>query len=126
MATREVTLVIADDSSYDPELLEASVLSLREEILTIAGIQDLMPQSVVTPARSKGGADGLVGTLVIAVPASIPVLRELRMLLRDWLHRNDGKKVRLEIGGTILDATGLSDDALEKLVIRGVSPDASQ
>ena len=32
---------------------------------------------------------------MIAVPASMPVLRELRMLLRDWLHRNDGKKVDL-------------------------------
>ena len=118
--------MIEDERSLDPELLEASVLSLREELLTIAGIHDSTARNIATHPHSKGGAEGLVGTLIIAVPASMPILRELRTMLHDWLHRNDGKRIRLEIDGTVIDASGLSDDALEKLVARRMPSDADQ
>jgi hypothetical protein len=123
MEDQEVTLVVAAERFSDPELLEASVLSLREELLDIPGIRDLMPRGTGTPPRSKGGPVELVGTMLMAIPASMPVLRELRITLHDWLHRNDGKQVRLEINGVVVDATGLSDDTLEKLVIRGIASD---
>ena len=56
---RDVTLVIADDGSSDPELLEASALSLRKEISAIAEINDLMPRNAPAPTGSKGGAEDL-------------------------------------------------------------------
>jgi hypothetical protein len=123
--TREVTLVLTDERSADPEDLEASVLALREELLAISGIHDLMPRNAVTPPRSKSGGAGIIGSVLIAVPASMPVLRELRIVLHDWLHRNDGKHVRLEIAGVVIDAGGLSDDALEKIISRGIASDDS-
>jgi hypothetical protein len=123
MEDQEVALVVMDERFADPELIEVSVLSLREELLAIPGIRDLMPHDAVRPPRSKGGSAELVGTILMAIPASMPVLRELRITLHDWLHRNDGKQVRLEINGAVVDATGLSDDALEKLVIRGIVSD---
>ena len=123
MEDQEVTLVVVDERSADPELLEVSVLSLREELLAIPGIRDLMPHSTAAPPGSKGAPAELVGAMLMAIPASMPVLRELRITLHDWLHRNDGKQVRLEINGVVVDATGLSDDALEKLVARGITSD---
>jgi hypothetical protein len=126
MVNQEVILVIEDERSSDSELLEASVLALREEILSIVGIQDGPIRSTAPPPHSKGGVAGLLGTLIITVPASMPILRELRTILRDWLHRNDGKHIRLEIGGVVIDASGLSDDALERLATRRIPPDADE
>lgn len=123
MATREVTVLISDEYSSDSDLLQTSVLSLREELLEIDGIYDLTPRGINAPAHSKSGAAALVGALTLAVPASMPVLREFRMMLRDWLHRNDGKHARLEVDGRIVDVTGLSDDTLEKLVFHGLPSD---
>jgi hypothetical protein len=123
--TREVTLLLTDECSTDPEDLEASVLTLRQEVLAISGIHDLVPRNAVIVPLSKSGAAGIIGSILIAVPASMPVLRELRIVLHDWLHRNDGKHVRLEIAGVVVDAKGLSDDALQELISRGIAQDDS-
>ncbi len=123
MGDQELTLVVVDERLANPELLEKSVLALREELLAVPGLRDLTPRGTVARPQTKTGPAELVGTLLVAVPATMPVLRELRITLHDWLHRNDGKRVRLEINGVVVDAAGLSDDVLEKLVTRGIASD---
>lgn len=123
MDDQEVTLVIVDERLADPEFLEGSALALREELLAVPGLRDLTPRGTVTPPLTKTGPAELAGTLLVAIPATMPVLRELRMVLHDWLHRNDGKRVKLEINGVVVDAAGLSDDTLEKLVTLGIAAD---
>jgi hypothetical protein len=124
MTTQRVTLSIVDQRSSDADLLELSVQSLRKDLLEITGIYDI-PSQKVAPPNAKGAVEEIIGTLVIAVPASVPVLKEMRVLLHDWLHRNDGKRVRIEVAGKVIDVTGLSDEILEGLVLRETPPDAT-
>ena|ERR1700722_2930284 len=124
MTLQRVTVSITDDRLSDTESIYTSTLSLRQELLEIDGIRDLVPSASDVNPQAKSGFATLIGVLSISVPATLPVLREFRMLLRDWLHRNDGKRIAIEVNGTKIDANGLSDaEFLELLSSEKISTD---
>lgn len=68
------------------------------------------------PEGAKGVELLAVGALVVKLASSAKVLRQVLDTVRDWVQRNDAEKVRLEIGGDVIEVEGASPEERRALV----------
>jgi hypothetical protein len=116
MEQRSATLGIrvAAGPDADAEEVAASTEQLRRELL------DLDVESVEQPAAGKPppGAKGIelaaLGTLVVTLAQS-HLLGGVVAVVRSWLAGQQGRSIKLELDGDVLELTGLSSEDQRRL-----------
>jgi len=124
MAYETVTIDVADTKSADKSRLDESVLALRRELLDIPGVGSVQPSPGVPEERAKSGTAQIVGSLLVTM-SSTTSLTVLLKFLREWLKRNEGKKVTLNRNGEVFEIAGLSEGSIKELLSRW-DPSAGQ
>jgi hypothetical protein len=104
----------AGPEADDVELAELSA-GLRTELLEL-DVDAVVPGPGAPPPRGAKGLDaGAMGTLLVSLPDSAVVVA-LVEVLRSWLSRSQGRKVRIRAGKDVLDVTGVSAEDQAKII----------
>lgn len=110
-------LVRVDEEGADPERVDAVTRLLRAELLQLE-VDDVVALRDGPAPDGARATDALaVGGLLVAIGNSQAV-RSVVAAVRSWLTRTPagGRKVRLEVGGDVLELSGATSDEQERLV----------
>jgi hypothetical protein len=118
MASDEVTIEVTDDQSSDKARLDDSVLQLREQLLDIPHVGSVRSSLSVPEESAKSSSAYIVGSLVVTMSVSASSFTVLFKFLREWLKRNEGKKVTLTRKGEVIEIAGLSESSIKELLSR--------
>lgn len=118
MAFETLTIDVTDDRSTDDNRLNESVLALRRELLDIPDVRSVKPSPSALEERAKSGSAQIVGSLLLTMSISTPSLTVLLKFLREWLKRNEGKRVTLKRKGEVIEIAGLSEGSIKELLSR--------
>jgi Effector Associated Constant Component 1 len=110
-----LSIAIELDSGADAEELDQQLRWLREELLELEVEAVNRVTGDTAPQGAKSPAADLTDTLIIAFSNSA-VLAALVGVLRTWLSRGSGRKVKLQIGADRIEIEGLSTADQEKLI----------
>jgi Effector Associated Constant Component 1 len=119
------TMYIAIETETDAgaEELEQQLRWLREELLELDVESVDRVSGGTAPDGAKAPAADLVATLVIAFSNSA-VLAALVGVVRTWLSRGSGRKVKLQIGADSIEIEGLSAADQDKLIEQWITRNA--
>jgi hypothetical protein len=112
-----VSINVMDARSDDKSRLDESVLALRRELLDIPDVASVQPSRGILEERAKSGSAQIVGSLLVTI-SSTTSLTVLLRFLREWLKRNEGKKVTLNRKGEVIEIAGLSEGSIKELLSR--------
>lgn len=116
-------IAIEPESGVDGEELDQQLRWLREELLELdVDAVDRMSGGTA-PDGAKAPAADLASTLVIALSNSA-VLAALVGVLRTWLSRGSGRKVKLQIGADSIEIEGQSTAEQDKLIEQWIARNA--
>jgi hypothetical protein len=118
MASDEVTIEVTDDQSADKARLDNSVLQLREQLLDIPYIGSVRSPLGVPDESAKSSSAHIVGSLLVTISVSASSFTVLFKFLREWLKRNEGKRVTLKRKGEVIEIAGLSENSIKELLSR--------
>jgi hypothetical protein len=111
-STLGVQIMVGLDGDAD-EIARATLLLRRElrdlNVDVVAG-----PTACQPPPRSRGVDLAALGALVVNV-AEPPVLAAVVTAIRSWLARSSRRSVKLELGGDVLQLTGVSSAEQRRL-----------
>lgn len=107
----------------DDEELDQQLRWLREELLELDVESVDRVRGGTAPDGAKAPAADLVDTLVIAFSNSA-VLAALVGVVRTWLSRASGRKVKLQIGADSIEIEGLSAADQDKLIEQWIARNA--
>lgn len=102
MAFETLTIDVTDDR-LTGDRLDESVLQLRQELLDFPHVRSVKPSLSASEERTKSGSAQIVGSLLLTMSISTSSLTVLLKFLRDWLKRNEGKKVTLKRKGESIE-----------------------
>jgi hypothetical protein len=112
----DLELSIDAGPGADEEELERLARSLRAELLQL-------DVDAVEPAATGPAPDGaravealMVGALVVRLAQESEALSSVVRTVRGWLGADPERKVRIELGGDILELTGSSDEERQRIV----------
>jgi hypothetical protein len=98
----------------DTELAELSA-GLRTELLEL-DVDAVMPGPGVPPPKGAKGLDaGAAGTLLVSLSDSAVVVAFVGVL-RSWVSRSQGRRVRIQAGKDVLDLTRVSAEEQAKII----------
>jgi hypothetical protein len=119
------TMYIAIETETDAgaEEREQQLRWLREELLELDVESVDRVSGGTAPDGAKAPDADLVGTLVIAFSNSA-VLAALVGVVRTWLSRGSGRKVKLQIGADSIEIEGLSTADQDKLIEQWITRNA--
>jgi len=92
----------------DPEELQLSVDALREDLLSLEVDRVDLSEGGPAPEGSRAGVTQAVGSLLVLLAPTLPLLEGLVGVVVAWLERTGGRSVALEIDGNRLELTGVS------------------
>jgi hypothetical protein len=121
----ELSLQIVGD---DAEELERGALDLRREIGALE-VDDVSPgPAEVPPEGTRGIPVAAIGSLLVSLNPTAKALLSVVLAVRGWLsHSGSSRTVKLKVGDDVLELTGVSSAAQDKLVddwIRAHAKDA--
>jgi len=106
----QVTLGPDSDST---EVAEAT-LQLRRELLDL-DVDAVEPQRAGEPPPGTRAVDlGAVGGLIVTIAQSA-LLPDVLAAVRAWLSRSQSRSIKLELGGDVLELTGVSSAEQRRL-----------
>jgi hypothetical protein len=105
-----VAIQVATDTPLE---IEEATLQLRAELLDLELDVTSQSSSGTTPAGSKAAGASL-GTLLVTI-ARPELLIALVTAVRNWMAARRHGSVRLEIGGDVLELTGVSSAEQRRL-----------
>jgi hypothetical protein len=112
-------VVRLDEHGAAPEQLELMSASLRRDLLEL-DVDDVVKVSgAVPPAGSRGIDVAAVGELLVALPASLEILRSVVEAARSWVARGPGGHARtaeLSIGDKTIKLTGVSGEQQDRII----------
>jgi hypothetical protein len=114
VSTSELTLRLEGD---DADLIELDRLTrqLRRELLPL--VDDVRPCSAGDAPLGARAVDATqIGSLLVTLATAPEVLRSVVGLVRDWLGRSRARSVHLEVGGHVLEVTGVSTVDQHRLI----------
>jgi Tfp pilus assembly protein FimV len=116
-------IAIELEPGADAEELDQQLRWLREDLLELDVQAVDRVSSQAAPEGAKAPAADLASTLVIALSNSA-VLAALVGVLRTWLSRGSGRKVKLQIGADSIEIEGLSTADQDKLIEQWIARNA--
>jgi hypothetical protein len=105
------------DQEAPPEELDWLTERLRRELLAL-DVADVRrgAEAAAAPDGARGLDIETIGTLLVSLVTAPEMLRAVVGTIRDWLGRSRARSVCLEIDGDVLQMTGLSSEAQERLI----------
>jgi hypothetical protein len=116
-------IAIEPEFGVDGEELDQQLRWLREELLELEVEAVDRVSGDAAPDSAKAPAADLADTLVIAFSNSA-VLAALVGVLRTWLSRGSGRKVKLQIGADSIEIEGQSTAEQDKLIEQWIARNA--
>lgn len=107
--------LVADDA--DPLELEGAVRRLHDELGMLTELEVARP-TARAPRKSKSGELALAGQLLVTVLGSGGVAVAMVGVIKDWLSRHQGMKLRVKRGNDEIEVSGVRSDELAKLLSR--------
>jgi hypothetical protein len=116
MEERPTTLSInlAVGPGGDAEEVAEATLRLRRELLELDVEAVEMPRAGEPPPGSRAVDLAALGTLVVTVAQS-PLLASVVAAVRSWLAGSQKRSIKLELGGDVLELSGVSSDEQRRL-----------
>jgi hypothetical protein len=109
-------LCIDTGSEADAEELAALAGQLGDQLLEL-DVERVDPVTDgQTPAGTRAGDVVVAGALIVSLVQSSGLLSALVDTVRSWVCRIGGRSVRLEIGGDVLEVTGIGSQAQRELI----------
>ncbi|WP_143218891.1 hypothetical protein [Actinokineospora bangkokensis] len=109
-----VDIVITVGGS-DPSLVDEDARQLHAELEPLPAQDVRFAPAEPAPGGAKGLDAASVTTIIVAL-ASSPVLRQLGLVLRDWVNRDQHRKLVARRGEDEVEIVGRLDAEQEKLV----------
>lgn len=108
-------LLIADDDA-SAEQVEASGARLREELLELDVDAVARLPAGNAPPGTRAVDPTVVGGLMVALPPTLQVLREVLDVVATWVDRSSSRSVHLELDGDVLEIDHVSAGERQALV----------
>lgn len=104
-------------SGAEPAEVEDALRRLHDELETVGGIDVSRPEGSAQRG-AKAGEFSLVGQLLVTLLGSGGVAVAMVGVLKDWLTRHQGMKLRVKRGNDEIEVSGTTPDELAKLLSR--------
>jgi hypothetical protein len=104
----EITLEIQEEGADSVWLDELT----RDLIAEIASLDAQAAKAATKPPQGAKSTTGLTVSTLLVICASSPVMAEVIGLLRDWLNRSRGRRIRITACGTTIELTGSNEKAI--------------
>src|SRR6266536_1249997 len=112
-ATLGVHVGIGPDA--DAEEVAEATAQLRRELLDLDVDAVELPPAGEPPPGSRAVDLAAIGALVVTVAQS-PLLASVLAAVRSWLAGSQRRSIKLELGGDVLELTGVSSDQQRRLI----------
>ena len=93
----------------DPEEVAEATLQLRRELLDLDVDAVEVPRAGEPPPGTRAVDVAALGALVVNM-AKPQLLGAVVAAVRSWLSRSQQRSIKLELGGDVLELTGVSSD----------------
>ena len=115
----QLLLQVIEDGA-DEDRLETLSLGLRDDLLELPDVDGVKSLSHgEAPLGTRGVDVTTVGAVLVTATASIELVRNVVVVVRDWLARGQrGRVVELSIGDRSLKLQSASPEEQERLVER--------
>ena len=110
-ATLGIHVAVGPDG--DAEEVAAATLQLRRELLGLDVAAVELPSAGGLPPGTRAAEPAAVGALALTVAQSL--LTAVLAAVRSWLAGSQRRSIRLELGGDVLELTGLPSDEQRRL-----------
>jgi hypothetical protein len=111
----ELRIDIAAGPAADDHELALLTADLRDELLELDVYAISSAAGALPPVGAKGLDAGTAGTLLVNLTDSAVVVA-LIGLLRSWVTRSQGRRVRVKVGKDVLDVTAVSAEDQTKII----------
>jgi hypothetical protein len=109
--TLGIHVVVGPDC--DAEEVATATLQLRREFLDLdAAVVDVAGVGELPPG-ARAAEPAVLGALAVTVTQSL--LTSVLAVVRSWLASSQRRSIKLELGGDVLELTGLSSDEQRRL-----------
>lgn len=105
---------VAVESGADAEEVAEATLQLRRELLDLDVESVEIPRTGDPPPGSRAVDLAALGTLVVTVAQS-QLLGSVVAAVGSWLAGSRQRSIKLELGGDVLELTGVSSDEQRRL-----------
>jgi len=105
---------VAAGSDADPEEVAEATLQLRRELLELDVESVEIPPAGEPPPGSRAVELAALGTLVVTVTQS-QLLASVVAAVRSWLAGAQKRSIKLELGGDVLELSGVSSAEQRRL-----------
>jgi hypothetical protein len=112
MANLGILVAVGPDS--DAEEVAQATLRLRRELLDLDVDAVEVPRMSEAPPGSRGVDLTVLGALAVNVAES-QLLTGVMAAIRSWLAASSRRSIKLELGGDVLELTGLSSSEQRRL-----------
>ena len=113
-APARLDISITGGQGADPETVADATVQLRRELLELEVDAVEMPRSENPPPGSRGADVAALGALVVTLAQS-PLLGSVVDTVQSWLARTRQGTIKLELGGDVLELTGVSSEEQRRL-----------
>ncbi len=112
-ATLGISVGVGPDA--DAEEVAEATAQLRRELLDLDVDAVELPPAGEPPPGSRAVDLAAIGALVVTVAQS-PLLASVLAAVRSWLAGSQRRSIKLELGGDVLELTGVSSDQQRRLI----------
>jgi hypothetical protein len=109
----EVELLQA--GSADARIVEQHTLDLAHELRGVRGVR-IERTYARAPADAKGLDVAAIGSLLVSLGGAVGAVTALVGVLRGWVTREEGRKIRVRIDDRELELSGASRDEEQQLI----------
>ena len=105
---------VAVGPDADAEDVAEATLQLRRELLDLDVDAVEVPRAGEPPPGTRAVDLGALGALVVTLAQS-QLLTAVVAAVQSWLSRSQRRSIRLELGGDVLELTGVASDEQRRL-----------
>jgi hypothetical protein len=109
------------DDQADAEELDALTSGLRRQLLQL-DVESVERAEGPPPPPGARAAEAIsLGTLLVTLASTPEVLRALLGTVRAWLSRSAARSVKVKLGDSELEVTGISSEQQQRLIADWIS-----
>jgi len=112
--TLDIHVAVAVGPDGDAEEIAEATMQLRRELLDLDAEMAEFPQAGEPPPETRAVDVAALGVLLVNVAES-QLLAGVLGAVRSWLAGSRGRSIRLELGGDVLELTGVSSGEQRRL-----------
>lgn len=112
------------DDRADAEELDALTTGLRRQLLQLDVESVERAEGPPPPPGARAAEATSLGTLLVTLASTPELLRAVVGTVRAWLSRSAARSVKVKLGDSELEVTGVSSEQQERLIADWISSHA--